>query len=110
METRKLPNATAVLILGIVSIVSCCCYALPGIITGVIALVLYKKDKALYDANPAMYSDYNNLNAGRILAIIGISLSVLYILTIIIAGATLGWDAMMDQELMKQRLDELQNQ
>jgi hypothetical protein len=48
MEQQKLPNATAVLILGIVSIVGCCCYGLPGLIAGIIALVLAKKDGELY--------------------------------------------------------------
>jgi hypothetical protein len=44
-----LPNATAVLVLGILSIVVC-------FITGIIALVLANKDMALYNANPGAYS------------------------------------------------------
>lgn len=76
---QALPNATAVLILGILSIVTCCCYGVIGIILGVIALVLNKKDKALYIANPSAYTEgsYKNLNAGRICAIIGLVLNVL---------------------------------
>lgn len=109
MDQQKLPNATGVLVLGIVSIVGCCCYALPGLITGIIAIVLYNKDKKLYDSNPGLYSDYGNLNAGRILAIIGIVLSVLYIITILIMGSVIGWEAMFDQELLKERLEELKN-
>ena len=35
-----LPNSTAVLILGIVAILGCFCYGLPGIICSVIAIVL----------------------------------------------------------------------
>lgn len=110
MNQQKLPNATAVLVLGIISIVSCCCYGVPGLITGIIALVLYNKDNALYQQNPTLYSDYSNLNTGRILAIIGISLSVLYILAIVISGSILGWDALTNQELMQERLKDLQNQ
>lgn len=109
MNQQKLPNATAVLILGIVSIVGCCCYGLLGLIAGIIALVLYNKDNALYQQNPTLYSDYNNLKTGRILSIIGISLSALYLLAIIISGFALGWDALTNQELMQERLQDLQN-
>jgi uncharacterized membrane protein len=64
-----LPNATAILVLGILSIVVC-------LITGIIALVMAKKEMAIYNANPGMYSEasYNNVKTGRICAIIGIVL------------------------------------
>ena len=71
MEKQKLPNAIAVLILGILSIPTCCFYG-SGLIFGIIALVLAKKDMALYKQDPALYDGYSNLNTGRILAIIGI--------------------------------------
>lgn len=109
MNQQKLPNATAVLVLGIVSIVTCCCYGIPGLVTGIIALFLYKKDNALYKQNPSLYSDYNNLNTGRILAIIGIILSVLTIAYFIFCIAFFGMDALSDPELMQERLKELQN-
>lgn len=108
MNQQKLPNATAVLVLGIVSIVACCCYGIPGLITGIIGLVLYKKDNALYQQNPELYSDYNNLKTGRILSIIGIVLSSLYLLYIIFAIAFIGMDALTDPELMQERIRELQ--
>ena len=62
-----LPNATVILVLGILSIVIC-------LITGIIALIMAKKEMALYEANPGMYSaaSYNNVKTGRICAIIGI--------------------------------------
>lgn len=49
-ESRKLklPYSTAVLVLGISSIALCCCYGVPGIATGIIALILYRKDYATY--------------------------------------------------------------
>ena len=109
MDQQKLPNATAVLVLGIVSIVGCCCYGIPGLITGIIAIVLYNKDKKLYDVNPGLYSDYGNLNAGRILAIIGIVLSVLLIATILMIGFIFGFDALLDKELMEVRVEEFKN-
>lgn len=107
MEQQKLPNATAVLILGIVSIVGCCCYGLPGLVAGIIALVLAKKDGELYRKNPAAYSNYGQLNAGKIMAIIGIVLSILYVVYVVVMISTLGWDAMKDPQLMQERIREL---
>ncbi|WP_394675174.1 CCC motif membrane protein [uncultured Chryseobacterium sp.] len=108
MDQQKLPNATAVLVLGILSIVTCCCYGIPGIVAGIIGLVLYKKDNALYLQNPGMYSNYNNLNTGRILSIIGIVLSVLAIIYFIFVFAVIGADALSNPELMQERIRELQ--
>ncbi|WP_407405387.1 hypothetical protein [Chryseobacterium sp.] len=51
MQKTRLPNATAVLVLGISSISQCCCYAIPGIATRIIALIIYRKDKILYNNN-----------------------------------------------------------
>ncbi len=83
---KKLPNATAVLVLGIISIVGAICYGIPGLICGIIAIMLGKKDKAMYAANPKLYSesDYKNLNAGWIMGIIGTSLSALILVIFIL--------------------------
>jgi len=93
-----LPNATPVLVLGIIAIVGCFCYGIVGLICGIIALVLAKKDMALYNANPAAYTpgSFSNLKAGRVCAIIGLSLAILYICVIIIAIATIGIAALSD--------------
>jgi hypothetical protein len=107
MNQQTLPNATAVLILGIVSIIGCCCYGLPGIVAGVIGLVLYKKDNDLYKQNPTMYSNYSNLNTGRILSIIGIVLSILYLIYVVVLISTVGWDAMKDPQLMQERIRDI---
>ncbi len=74
-----LPNATAVLVLGILSIVVC-------FITGIIALVLANKDMALYNANPGAYSpsSLSNIKTGRICAIIGIALQLVAIIAYIV--------------------------
>jgi|SRR5690554_503362 len=78
MEKQKLPNSTAVLVLGIVSILSsCCCTIIVGGIPAIIGLVLAKKDTALYNSNPELYEGYNNLKTGRILNIIGLALGVI---------------------------------
>jgi hypothetical protein len=88
-----LPNATAVLVLGIIGILGCFCYGLPGLVCAIIALVLANKDIRLYNANPSYYTpgSYSNVKAGRICAIIGLSLSCLYIICSIIAIALFGF-------------------
>lgn len=106
MEKQKLPNSTAVLVLGIVSIVlSCCCTVIIGSIPAIIGLVLAGKDKALYDANPDLYENYNNLKTGKILCFIGIALGVITLLWNIYSIQSMGgWDAYMEmiQEAMGQ--------
>jgi hypothetical protein len=95
--TQNLPNATAVLVLGIISIVGCFCYGIVGLITGIIALVLASKDNALLAQNPGVYKEgsIKNLRAGKICAIIGTSLSGIYLVVIIVA--VLFWGALLTQ-------------
>lgn len=101
METKEqLPNSTLILIFGIVSIVTCFCYGIFGLIFGIIALVLSKNATTLYNANPDLYRGYENVKAGKICAIIGIVLSSLYFLLIIcyfiFIGAMLPWSEIMN--------------
>jgi len=87
-----LPNATAVLVLGILSIVFCFCYGIVGIILGIITLVLAKKDLALYNDNPNKFSpsSFSNLKAGKVCGIIGLSISALYVIILVIYLMMLG--------------------
>jgi hypothetical protein len=88
---QALPNATAVLVLGILSIVTCWLYAIPGIILGIIALTLHKSDKALYETNKAKYqASFTNSNAGKICAIIGLSLSALFLIYVLFILVMIG--------------------
>lgn len=105
-----LPNATAVLVLGILCILSCCCYGIVGTILGIIALVLAKKDRALYMLNAAQYTEasYKNLNAGRVCAIIGLILNGLVLLFYIILIATVGFAALSDPQVMREMLKGMQ--
>jgi len=83
---KQLPNATATLVLGICSIVGCLFYGIPGLICGIIALFLHKKDKMIYSSDPSVYeSSFKNSKAGFICAIIGISLSALYFIIALLA-------------------------
>jgi len=87
-----LPNATAVLVLGIISIVGCFCYGLVGLVCGIIAVVLASKDLKLYNASPAAYtlSSYNNLKAGRVCGIIGLILSGIYVAVLVFYIVVIG--------------------
>lgn len=109
MEQQKLPNSTLILVLGILSIIGCCFYGI-GIIIGIVALVLAAKATTLYNENPDMYSGYQNVKTGRILSIIGIVLCVLSIAITLYFGYKLGWDALGNQELMQERMQEMMNQ
>jgi hypothetical protein len=84
MEQKDLPNGTAVLVLGIVSIVLSFCYGLFGIICGIIAIVLSNKDLKLYNTNPELYRGIQNLRAGRTCGIIGLCIGSLFFVFVII--------------------------
>lgn len=84
MRNSKLPYATAVLVLGISSVALSCCYGIPGILTGSIALFLYRKDRKVYEKNKGNYSNYESLKIGRRLSILGISLSILCIVYLLV--------------------------
>lgn len=69
-----LPNATATLVLGILSIAIC---GFIGLALGIVALILSNKDKKLITENPLLYTQgsVSNSNAGRTCAIIGVIVS-----------------------------------
>ena len=91
---QQLPNATGTLVLGILSIVFCWCYGVAGTTMGIIALSISSKSLKLYNENPNLYDGFGNLRAGRIMAIIGISLSAIYLIIIIIYISILGTAAL----------------
>jgi len=83
-----LPNATAVLVLGICSIVFSCFFV--GLILGIIGIALSGKGRQMYKENPGLYDGYGQLNAGFIMSIIGTSLGALYAIYWIIWVMILG--------------------
>ena len=94
----ELPNATVVLVLGIISIPGCCCYGILGAICAIIALVLAKSATNLYVSDPGRYteSSYKNMNAGKICAWIGLILSIIYLIFIIWIFAVIGIAGLSD--------------
>jgi uncharacterized membrane protein len=100
-EKLMLPNSTAVLVLGIVSIVGVLCtQGILGIILGIIGLVLASNPMKLAKQNPDLYteSSIKNLKAGRICSIIGVSLGgafLLIVFMLILLGLAGGFFAML---------------
>jgi len=87
-QKTMLPNATAVLVLGICSIVFSCFYV--GLILGIIGLVLSGKGRKMYKDAPALYDGYSQLNAGFIMSIIGTALGAIWVIYVIIWVVILG--------------------
>ena len=92
IQHQPVPNSTAVLVLGIISIPTCFCWGVLGLTCGIIAIVLAVSGMKSYKANPGMYSQasLNNLNAGRICAIIGTVLAGIYVIFIVVYIFILG--------------------
>ena len=72
------PNSTLALVMGILSL-TC-----GGFICGIIGLIFANKGLAEYDKNPALYKGKGMLTAGKIMSIIGISISAVVIIIYLI--------------------------
>lgn len=107
---EKLPNATPVIILGVLSIITCCCYGIVSMLLGGIGIYLANKDTALYNKNPNAYTNFNNIKTGKVLCIIGIVLGVIYLIMVAWMISYFGWETMQDQELMQEKMRELMGQ
>ena len=78
MEQQKLPNATISIVLGIVSFIGCCCTSgFGGLLLSGIALFLAKKDEKTYAENPELYSNFGQIKTAKVIAIIGLVLSLI---------------------------------
>lgn len=93
---NQLPNATAVLVLGILSILTCLCYGVPGLVMAGVALYLASKDMKEYRMAPEIYGNYSTLNIGRILSIIGLALNVLMLIATIYVVVFVGEEQLLD--------------
>lgn len=85
---KTAPNAVTALVLGICSLLFGCFFV--GLVCGIVGLVLANKGVQIYRQSPESYSGYGMLNAGRIMSIIGIVFSALYVFYYIIAIGVLG--------------------
>ncbi|NND77862.1 MAG: DUF4190 domain-containing protein [Flavobacteriales bacterium] len=99
----KLPDSSLILTMGIISLITSiiCCflYGLPGLVTGIIGIVLGNKSLKLYKEDPGAYStkSYKDVNAGYICSIIGVCISGL--LLVLLAIAIIVGMSMMPQDI-----------
>ena len=107
MEQQQIPNGTLVLVMGILSIIGCCCYGLPGLIFGIVAIILGNKATKIYQTAPENYTGFGNVKAGKIMGIIGVVLSILMVIYAIWILSTIGWDAYM--ETIQNMIEQSQN-
>lgn len=81
---EQLPNSSAALVMGILSIVCICCGfgAVIGVVLGILSIVFAKKAKMLYEENPTRYteSSVKNADAGRICGIVGLCVAAMWVL------------------------------
>ena len=97
MEQQKLPNATISLILGILAFIGCCCSSgFGGVVLSGIALFLAKKDEKTYAENPDLYMNYGQVKTAKIIAIIGLILSVLIVGVYLYMVSTGQYDELME--------------
>lgn len=77
---KDLPNATVVLVLGILSLIFCWCYGFFGLILGIIAVVLAGGQRKLYLQSPDEYteSSFKNVNAAGCAGLISSALRGLW--------------------------------
>ena len=100
---QNLPNSTLILGLGILSIVfSFWYFSVLGVILSILTLVLANRDLRLYYSNTSQYtlSSFNNVKAGRVCAMIGLLVALIFFvfMILIVAGifATLPFWGMID--------------
>lgn len=88
----SLPNSTASLVLGILSLVFCVFYGVLAVILGGIGYYLAQQDKKLLSMNPAAYSSQSvsTLNAGRICSLIGLILGSIFVTFILVIFLVIG--------------------
>ena len=102
---HEIPNASAVLILGIIALIISFFNSLVGIVAGIVSLVMARNAERLYSDTPRLYtmSSYSNIRSGRTCAIIGIVIAILKIILIGIIlgllGAFIPWDEITHENI-----------
>jgi|WetSurMetagenome_2_1015567.scaffolds.fasta_scaffold309237_2 hypothetical protein len=93
---KNLPNSRTVLALGVLSIVfSIWYFSIAGVVLSIFALVLANRGLSLYYSDKSQYSlsSFNNLKAGRVCAIIGLTVAILFFIffILILVGIFATW-------------------
>lgn len=85
-NAQPLPNATLILTLGIISLISLFCYMPVSFLLAIVTLILSYTESKNYNSNPNLYTShsYTNLKTGRICALVAMALAVVMALAAII--------------------------
>ncbi len=83
---KDLPYSTTILIMGILSIALSWSWGIPGLISGWLALKLFRRAEWIYNQNPEQYktAHFLNLKAGKICSIIGMGISGIVVFLILV--------------------------
>lgn len=100
MTNKKLPNATTIYLLSLLSYFIFCFGGI-GLLPAIIAFVLAKRSEKMAVPNPAQYSNFGKIKRGRIMSIIGIILNLIIVGITIWTLVTIGWDAWSDEFVRK---------
>jgi hypothetical protein len=107
MEKQKLPNEQAVMILGLLSFIGCCCSSgILGVILSGIGLYLANKSEQLFKQNPEQYN-LGSLNTWKIVNIVSLAISAVFVIRLIYLLSTVGIGEM--QEQFMQMMEEAQS-
>lgn len=79
-QRPDLPNATKILVMGILSLAISLGV---GIIFSIIGIVRSKESLAIHKDNPGVYNGYGRVKTGRVLSIVGIFINILMIIYIV---------------------------
>lgn len=89
MTQEQLPGASNAVTMGVVGLVlSFCCWP-AGVIFSIIGLNGANKADKLHQANPGAYSGHENVKTAKILAYIGIALSIIFLILSILYFAAI---------------------
>lgn len=85
---ETLPNAVAVLVLGILSIIGLFCYGVIGLILAIIALGLGIEPTRKYRMEPERYTDssWSQVKAGKICSWVTLGIIALFFLVFLVFG------------------------
>ena len=100
MADKKLPNATAIYFLSLLSYFIICFGGI-GLLPAVIAFVLAKKSEKMGMPKPEEYSNFGKIKKGKIMSIIGIILNLVIVGITIWTLVTIGWDAWSEEFVRK---------
>ncbi len=103
MEKTKL-NTSGIYILSIVGFF-CCCVAGIGVVPAGIAYVMANNKHKEVLEDPEAYENGPAMSTARIIALISLTLNIMYLLYTVYTIYTVGWDELLEQS--RQRMQEM---